>query len=215
MGKSTLFSNQTIRQTKTGGTFGMWYFLLFVAVAGIVGAVVSIFSQPKIIVVSSPSPSQSPSSPSTLSSFLPPVPFSVPTRCWGGSCGNRGIDMNLGIRPTGDIFNDPYIPPVKNETTIYRQMGILKANDGSQLILPLMGRRHIDGRQKYNYYTISNTGALNTKLPIRVKGRVCSSEYGCDEIFSGDVVFVEGYDIEFKVNVYENNQYSYYDQTAF
>ena len=79
----------------------------------------------------------------------------------------------------------------------------------SRLILPLMGRRHMTGRDKWQYYAISNTGNLNTKLPIRSNGRSCTSEYGCDPLTSGDVVYVEGYNHEFKATVYENSIFSY------
>jgi ferredoxin-NADP reductase len=72
-----------------------------------------------------------------------------------------------------------------------------------------MGRRHMSGRDKWQYYTISNTGNLNTKLPISVNGKSCTSEYGCDQIMNGDSVYVEGYKNTFKATVYENNMFSY------
>lgn len=114
--------------------------------------------------------------------------------------------INTDIRNTRDIFNDPYIPPVKSINYSYKQMGILTSND---LILPLLGKPHINGRDKWNYYTISNTGSLNTKLPIRVRGKTCTNEYGCDEIFTGDAIYVEGYNRQFIATVYENNTYNY------
>ena len=129
----------------------------------------------------------------------------IPTRCWGKSCDGRGY-INPDIRNNCDIFNDPYVPPVKINNYTYKQLGILTSND---LIIPLLGKPHINGRDKWNYYTISNTGSLNTKLPIRVRGKICTNEYGCDEIFTGDIVFVEGYNRNFKVTIYENNTFSY------
>jgi hypothetical protein len=45
-----------------------------------------------------------------------------------------------------------------------------------------MGRR-VD-RNKMQYYAISNTGTMNTKLPLKNKGRSCTDERGCDEIFT-------------------------------
>ena len=164
------------------------------------------------------------------------LPMTVPTRCWSNQCSpstiNSPLDVsqlekaniNPDIRNTRDIFNDPYIPPVKNNNYSYKQIGILTSNgttllsdsnnyiseqNKEKLILPLLGRRHINGRDKWNYYTISNTGSLNTKLPIKVRGKTCTNEYGCDEVFSGDVVYVEGYDRQFKVTIYENNHYNY------
>lgn len=92
----------------------------------------------------------------------------------------------------------------------YYQVGILTNKESHDpLILTLMGRRLINGRDKWQYYTISNTGNMNTKLPLNVNGKNCSSEYGCDEIQSGDSVFVQGYDKSFKTTIYENSLFSY------
>lgn len=155
---------------------------------------------------------------------------------------------------SNDIFNDPYMPPLKRDdyflspsltsdirglpslipqleipkmvlpinvetrgiSSDYTQIGILtkvgfSENDDSEnpLILPLMGRRIMTGRDKWQYYTISNTGSLHTKLPIKVGRRSCTSEYGCDNIMDGDVVYVEGYKHKFKATVYENNSFNY------
>jgi hypothetical protein len=93
----------------------------------------------------------------------------------------------------------------------YTQMGILtRENSGDDLILPLMGRRSSNGRDKYQYYTMTNNaGNIHTKLPISVKGKSCTSDLGCDEIFNGDVVYVEGYKDTFRATVYENMLYKY------
>jgi hypothetical protein len=112
----------------------------------------------------------------------------------------------LSIAPPLD---DIRVPPLKNPNmrADYSQMGILTRNE---MILPLMGRRHMNGRDKWQYYTVSNTGGnLNTKLPVSVKGKSCTSEYGCDEIMNGDTVYVEGYNDTFKSTIYENNMFSY------
>jgi hypothetical protein len=86
----------------------------------------------------------------------------------------------------------------------YSQMGILTRGDQ---ILPLMGRRL--ARDKYNYYTMSTQGTINTKLPLRVKGRSGTNEYGCDELSCGDRVNVAGYNDGFDVTLYENGMYVY------
>lgn len=77
------------------------------------------------------------------------------------------------------------------------------------MILPLFGRRVMNGRDKYQYYTMSNTGAVNTKLPVKVRGRNCVSEYGCDELTNQDTVYVEGYNNVFRASIYENGTFSY------
>ena len=99
------------------------------------------------------------------------------------------------------MLDDPKIPPLKNPNmhADYSQMGIITRNE---MILPLMGRRHRNGRDKWQYYTMSNTGNLNTKLPVSVKGKSCTSEYGCDEIMNGDLVHV----IEPLIREYQTDQ---------
>jgi len=75
-------------------------------------------------------------------------------------------------------------------------------------ILPLMGRRVMNGRDKYQYYTLGGANG-STKLPIRVKGRDCINEYGCDEIMGGDTVYVQGYGHRYRAEVYDNALYRY------
>jgi hypothetical protein len=102
-----------------------------------------------------------------------------------------------------NMYVDP-APPFKTERFDYSQLGILTRGD---TILPLMGRRMRADR--WQYYTMSNTGVINTKLPMSVKGRSCTGEYGCDMLMNGDTVFVEGYKQSFSVTLYETAAYQY------
>ena len=74
---------------------------------------------------------------------------------------------------------------------------------GPETILPLMGRPIQLRRDKWQYYTMSDKNH-SIKLPISVKGRSCTNEYGCDDIMNGDIVYVEGYNDAFKVTVYDS-----------
>jgi hypothetical protein len=130
-----------------------------------------------------------------------------------------------------DPLSNPYVPPeqiiypvlpapiaTQPYSANYTQIGILtrkntsSSTSSSTDILPLMGRRQRNSRDKWQYYTMSGgsaNGNIQTKLPIRVNGKSASGEYGCDEIYTNDVVFVEGYKDHFIVTVYENNMFSY------
>jgi hypothetical protein len=143
------------------------------------------------------------------------------------------IDISTGNHPEYDgppLRNDgAYFPsdsgkiPVVEDTTKgiainietrgrkmdYSQVGILTRTGNKEMILPLMGRKQMIGLDKWQYYTVSNTGVVNTRLPIRYKGRSCTSENGCDYLNSGDMVYVEGYDDIFRVTIYENTQFQY------
>ena len=124
------------------------------------------------------------------------------------------------------VFLDPHVMPVR-ETRAYtkdmtdprglpinirtqgvdapfRQVGILTRNNGGETILPLMGRPLQTNRDKHQFYTMNDKNHM-IKLPISKNGRSCTGEYGCDDLFNGDTVYVEGYKDSFKVTMYESN----------
>jgi hypothetical protein len=105
------------------------------------------------------------------------------------------VSTNIGATPTN---------------TSYRQMGIITPLNGASKdnILPLMGRPLFTNRDKWQYYTISNQHN-NVKLPISFKGRSALNDYGVDQIFDGDTIYVEGYNEPFRVTVYENDTIKY------
>jgi hypothetical protein len=122
-----------------------------------------------------------------------------------------------------DTLSNAYLPPLRNNNpsltpkpvpdTNYQQIGILTRsnnNNNHNEILPLMGKRKMTSRYKWQYYTISSGhGNLQTKLPISVKGKSCTGEYGCDEIYNNDTVYVEGFKDVFVATIYENNTFEY------
>ena len=114
----------------------------------------------------------------------------------------------LGGRISG---RDPRFIPINIQTqsvginTEYRQVGILTKGD---TILPLMARPLFSNRDKWNFYTMNDKSNM-IKLPIKFKNRSCSSEQGCDNIYNGDQVFVEGYGSNFKATIYDNNVMRY------
>lgn len=121
-------------------------------------------------------------------------------------------------RNSGDIRGGIVIPPLgglpinietRGTGMEYTQIGILTRLHHKEMILPLMGRKLTIGLDKWQYYTVSNTGVINTRLPIRFHGRSCTSENGCDCLNTGDQVYVEGYDDVFKATIYENTQFRY------
>ena len=104
----------------------------------------------------------------------------------------------------------PINVPTQSIDTDYRQVGILtrvKSKD-KETILPLMGRPLFTNRDKWNFYTMNDSNNV-VKLPITFKGRSCTSEYGCDNVYSGDIVFVEGYNDAFRVTAYDNQVMRY------
>lgn len=129
-----------------------------------------------------------------------------------------------------DVLLNPYQPPLRDDRYIrgpvdirggipinistqsidtnYRQVGILTRINGGDTILPLMGKPLFTNRDKWNFYTMSDKNNM-IKLPITNKGRSCTNEYGCDNLYNGDTVYVEGYNDAFKVTVYDNQVMRY------
>ena len=127
--------------------------------------------------------------------------------------------------PINDVLLNPYSPPLSDErylvpiniptnigsvNTSYRQMGILTPfNKSSEdKILQLMGRPLFTNRDKWQYYTISNQHN-NVKLPIIFKKKNGLNDYGVDKIYTGDIVYVEGYKQSFRATIYENDTIRY------
>jgi hypothetical protein len=137
---------------------------------------------------------------------------------------------NYGIsNAQEDVLLNPYAPPLRDDrasldirgpvmpinvstqgisNAAYRQVGILTRINGPETILPLMGRPLFRNRDKWQFYTISEKSNF-IKLPISVKGRSCTNEYGCDNVYNGDTVYVEGYNDAFKVTAYDNSVMQY------
>ena len=154
------------------------------------------------IVVNVPPSSASTSSTVTDSLYIPPL----------NTIDVRG-PVELPPLPTS-LVSAPVNIRTSTANTPYRQIGILTKsirNGDEPLILPLFGRSLMNGRDKWQYYTVANSSGVtfNAKLPISVNGRSCTSEYGCDSISNGDVVYVEGYNDTFRATIYENATLNY------
>jgi hypothetical protein len=119
---------------------------------------------------------------------------------------NGGIPINMATN-TGATVN-----------STYQQIGLLtKADSGSNsnsgsssdpVIMPLMGKPLFTSRDKWLFYTISDKNN-SMKLPIIIKGRNALSEIGVDNVYTGDTVYVQGYNNDFKVTLYENSTPQY------
>jgi hypothetical protein len=124
----------------------------------------------------------------------------------------------IGTPPSNDMFilSSGSLGPgieTRGPSPSFSQIGILTpepsvSHNTGTMILPLMGRK-LSGREKMQYYTTSNNGNMNVKLPVSKNGKSCTGEYGCDEIYNGDTVYVEGYAEVFKATIYENTRLSY------
>ena len=69
-----------------------------------------------------------------------------------------------------------------------------------------MGKPLFTNRDKWNFYTMNEN---NIKLPVTFKQKSCTNEYGCDNIYNGDTVYVDGIDSTFKATIYDNATMKY------
>jgi hypothetical protein len=156
---------------------------------------------------------------------------------FGYGLGYNGLNVRPNYGYTnlpGDVLLNPYVPPLSDERylspsynfippgtipiniptnigaveTNYRQIGILTPLNSKGKILPLMGRPIYVNRNKWQYYTMSDQNN-SIKLPVSRNGRSCTNEYGCDKLFNGDSVYVEGYNEAFKATIYDNDTMRY------
>ena len=112
--------------------------------------------------------------------------------------------VGMGMVPVGGV---PINIRTQGYDASYRQVGILTSQNGKEQILALMGRPLISNRDKWQYYTMSEKNGI--KLPISVKGKSCMNEYGCDKVYDGDTVYVEGYSNIFRATIYDNDTMRY------
>ena len=116
----------------------------------------------------------------------PGVPINIPTRGYSG-----------GVQQVGALYKQE-----SSDETI--KIG----NNSEPVILPLFGMPTYNGSNKWMYYTA--TDKFNqVKLPITNKNRECNVEYGCDELYDGDIVTIPAYNGEFKVSKYQYDKPRY------
>jgi hypothetical protein len=103
--------------------------------------------------------------------------------------------------------------PTRSVDTTYRQVGILTRSGGGgggqqETILPLIGRPLFTNRDKWQFYTLSDKNNA-IKLPVIINGKSGTGEYGCNNVSTGDMVYVEGYNDAFRVTAYDSASLRY------
>lgn len=137
-----------------------------------------------------------------LNPYSPPVNderYIIPSR----DLRNQSLGLDAGV----GVGRVPINIRTQGVDASYRQVGILTSLDGKDHILALMGRPLITNRDNWQYYTMSEKN--NIKLPVSVKGKSCMNQYGCDKIYDGDSVYVEGYSNIFRATIYDNDVMRY------
>jgi len=122
-------------------------------------------------------------------------------------------DERYFIPPYGRAI-PPRAVPINISTNIgavdtqYRQLGIMTAMNTKGKIIPLMGRPLFTNRDKWQYYSMSDQNN-SMKLPVSRNGRSCTNEYGCDKLYNGDTVYIEGINEPYRITMYDNDTIKY------
>lgn len=93
----------------------------------------------------------------------------------------------------------PFNIPTQGIPESYQSMGIIKTPDGK--LLPLYGRRSVSSRERYNYYTRTDT-YNPIPIPVIMKGRDCQDQVGCPELYNGDRVKLSATNESGEVTIY-------------
>ena len=106
--------------------------------------------------------------------------------------------------------------PTRSVDTTYRQVGILtrsgsggsSSTSSQETILPLIGRPLFTNRDKWQFYSLSDKNNA-IKLPVIINGKSGTGEYGCNNVSTGDTIYVEGYNDAFRVTAYDSASLRY------
>lgn len=113
----------------------------------------------------------------------------------------RGGDDRYTMAPPPERRWGPVLPSLatRGPPDPYQQMGIVTTGDGQ--VLPLYGRRTQPRSDRFQYYTRTDT-YNPVALPVRFKRRDCQDGVGCEEMFDGDKIHLEGKNTEGTVKLY-------------
>jgi hypothetical protein len=100
--------------------------------------------------------------------------------------------------------------PTRGLATDFQPIGILTnvQTNKSPNILQLFGRAIYPGSYKWQYYTNSDN-FQSVKVQVIHKGRECLSDLGCEELYTGDIVRLPSYNMNFRVELYRLDRPAY------
>jgi hypothetical protein len=101
--------------------------------------------------------------------------------------------------PRGGIASIPINIPTQGLPESFQSVGMMNV---SGKILPLYGRRTAGSSDRWNYYTRTDT-YNPVPIPVKYKRRDCMDDTGCNELYSGEEVKLEGTGEEGKVTLYK------------
>ena len=115
-----------------------------------------------------------------------------------------GVPINIPTRGSSGGFQQVGMLYKQNITDSSATIG----NNSDTAIFPLYGRPIYPGSNKWSYYTASDK-FNSVKMPITHNGRRCDADYGCHELYNGDIIQIPAYNGDFKVDIYDYDKPRY------
>lgn len=144
-----------------------------------------------------------------LRSNSSPLPITLPTQAIQVNSGDSRYDRAPQplrdwttmpeFPPRGGIATLPFNIPTQGLPDSFQSMGVINVGDK---ILPLYGRRTINGGDRWNYYTRTDT-YNPVPLPVRFQKRDCMDGVGCQEIMSGESIKIDALQTEGRTELYK------------
>jgi hypothetical protein len=130
-------------------------------------------------------------------------PLEVPNQTYEFT---RGVYNNVDRYQPKQMVN----VPTRGVATDFQPIGVLTNVDSKKNpnILQLFGRPLWIGSNKWQYYT-SSDNYQSVKIQIMNKRQECLTDLGCQEIYTGDIVHVPSYGMDFKVDLYQMDKPRY------
>ena len=131
-----------------------------------------------------------------------PVQVVIKNQGGGDSRYSRAPEAERVWSTGPDLSRVPSLPfniPTQGIPEAYQSMGIVKTGEGK--LLPLYGRRSMSSRDRYNYYTRTDT-YNPIPIPVLIKGRDCQDQVGCPELYDGDKVKLSATNETGEVTIY-------------
>ncbi len=100
--------------------------------------------------------------------------------------------------------------PTRGMATDFQPIGILTNIETHKQpnILQLYGRAIYPGSYKWQYYSNSDN-FQSVKVQVIHKGRECLSDLGCEELYTGDIVRLPSYNMNFRAELYRLDSPAY------
>lgn len=110
------------------------------------------------------------------------------------------------LKPLNYLMNSSFNIPTQGYSDSFSSYGMFTTEDGQ--VLPLYGKRANGNRDRYNYYTRTDT-YNPVQMPVKFNKRDCMDDNGCEEISTKDVITIPATGKEGTATIYKTDSLQY------